>query len=217
MKRRHNLLRRLGSLGAAFVFGLWVLGAGAQEHRKAPAAAPPKEDRPLRISASQLEADQNQRLITFLGHVRAEYGDSVLYADKLLVFYEGSSQAPAAPERGPSVLGEVGGERLRRLEARGNVRFVQGNRIATAEEAIYNPHQEEVVLLGRPQLWQGDNRLQGSRILIKVRSRKVVVESSPHQRVEAYLYPHSVPSRGERGGLGPPPAEPPGPPEGRRK
>lgn len=152
-----------------------------------------KAEIPLRISAAQLEADQEQRLITFSGQVKAEYGDSVLYADKLLVFYQPpkggkpslpeSSQSPAA-----SPLGDLGGEKLDRLEARGNVRFVQGDRVATAEQAVYHRQRDEIVLQGRPQVWRGENHLKGSRITFRLASRKVVVEGSPRQRVEAYLY-----------------------------
>ncbi|MGQ9688576.1 MAG: LptA/OstA family protein [Desulfobaccales bacterium] len=162
-----------------------TLGAQAGRTRKV--------EIPLRISASQLEADQEKHLITFSGQVKAEYGDSVLYADKLLVYYQSPKEARLArPEgsKGPGVspLGELGGERLDRLEARGNVRFVQGDRVAAAEQAVYHRQQDEIVLLGRPQVWRGENHLKGSRITFRLASRKVVVEGSPQQRVEAYLY-----------------------------
>ncbi len=151
-----------------------------------------KAEVPLRISAARLEADQDKRLIVFSGGVKAEYGDGVLYADKLLVFYEPPKGGPAAASeqknRAASPLGELGGEKLERLEAHGNVRFVQGDRVATGDQAVYQRKRDEIVLLGRPQVWRGENHLRGSRITFQLKSRKVVVESSPPQRVEAYLY-----------------------------
>ena len=151
-----------------------------------------KPEIPLYISASQLEADQDQRRIIFKGKVKAVYGDASLYADQLLVFYKtqdkGSSPSPAKEKTSEfSPLGDLGGEKLDRIEARGNVRFVQGDRVATGETAIYYRTQEEVVLLGRPQVWRGENHLRGSKITFNLASNRVVVEGSPQRRVEAHL------------------------------
>ncbi len=152
-----------------------------------------KPEIPLHVSAAQLEADQDQRLIVFKGQVKAEYGDSTLYTDQLLVFYQpkekGRSPSPAAGKsQEVSPLGDLGGEKLDRIEARGNVRLVQGDRVATGEKAVYHRDKDEIVLLGHPQVWRGENHLKGSRITFNLASKKVVVESSPQRRVEAHLY-----------------------------
>lgn len=175
---------------------------GQREAPRAPGPAPGKQSQaaedlkaeiPLRISAAQMEADQGQRRIVFSGQVKAEYGDSVLYTDKLLVFYEpgpekGAAAAPGQAGRETSPFGDLGGGKLDRLEARGKVRFVQGDRVATGEVAVYTRSRDEIVLTGRPQVWRGENHLKGSRIIFRLGSKKVVVEGSPQQRVEAHLY-----------------------------
>ncbi len=148
---------------------------------------------PLRITAAQMEADQDQRLIVFKGQVKAEYGDANLYADKLLVIYKPQEKvrgaaAPAGKSKESSPLGDLGGDELDRIEAWGNVRYVQGDRVATGEKAIYYRDTDEIVLLGQPQVWRGENHLKGSKITINLTSKKVVVDSSPQQRVEAHLY-----------------------------
>jgi lipopolysaccharide export system protein LptA len=163
-------------------------------HPKAPGAQKPEY--PLHISAAQMEADQDQRLIVFKGQVKADYGDSILYTDKLLIFYKPkekgqAASAPAAKGQEASQtspLGGLGGDKIDRIEAWGNVRYVQDDRVATGEKAIYTRDKDEIVLLGHPQVWRGQDHLKGSKITLNLATKKVDVESSPEQRVEAHLY-----------------------------
>lgn len=141
---------------------------------------------PLHISASRLEADQEKNRIVFKGKVKALYGDATLYADELWVMYQPRQGRSSAAAESP--LGELGGENIDRIEARGKVRFVQGDRVATGAKAIYYRSKDEIVLLGRPQVWRGENHLRGSKITFNLASQKVVVEGSAKQRVEAHLY-----------------------------
>jgi len=154
----------------------------------------PGEEVPLRIIAARLEADQKEGIIIFSGRVKAEYGDSTLYADQLRVYFQSqpaSSQRAAKPspeKAGQSPLGDLGAEKIDRIVARGNVRFVQEDRVATGHEAIYYKDRDEVVLRGNPQVWRAENTLKGERIIFNLKTNKVLVESSPRRRVEALLY-----------------------------
>ncbi len=159
--------------------------AGGQE-----AAGKQKGEIPLHISASRLEADQDKHCVVFKGKVKAVYGDSTLYANELVVIYRpkpGRSPAAGASQE-VSPLEGLGGESIDRIEARGKVRLVQGDRVATGAKAIYYRSKDEIVLLGQPQVWRGENHLRGSKITFNLASQKVVVEGSPQQRVEAHLY-----------------------------
>jgi lipopolysaccharide export system protein LptA len=158
-----------------------------------------QKDLPLHIIAARLEADQKERVITFSGQVKATYGDNILYAEQLRVYYEppksGPKPAAAAPsqappqEKGASPLGELGGEKINRIVASGGVRFVQGDKVATGKEATYYRDREELVLVGDPQVWSAENTLKGERIVFNLQTNRVMVESSPRKRVEAHLYP----------------------------
>ena len=153
-----------------------------------------QKDLPLHITAARLEADQKQRLITFSGQVKATYGDNILYARQLSVYYEppaaGSKPGAAAQEKkDTSPLGDLGGEKINRIVASGGVRFVQEDKVATGKEATYYRARQEVVLTGNPQVWRGENSLKGERIVFNLRTNKVTVLSSPAKRVEAHLYP----------------------------
>lgn len=168
-------------------------------------AAPKKQGQggevPLRITAAHLEADQKAGVIIFSGQVKAQYGDSTLYAQQLRVYFKtkprparGAAKVP--PEKPvQSPLEELGAEKIDHIVARGNVRFVQGDRVATGQEAIYYKDRNQVVLRGNPQLWRAENTLKGERIILNLNTNKVMVESSPQRRVEALLY-----SKGTAGG-----------------
>jgi lipopolysaccharide export system protein LptA len=197
----------------------WAQKAAPQPAATAPAAqakAPgvPKQEFPLHISAAQMEADQDKRVIIFKGQVKADYGDSTLYTDKLLVFYKPKEEKPQVKGRSPSPpaektpeaspLGGLGGDQIDRIEAWGNVRYVEEDRVATGEKAIYYKDKDEIVLLGHPQVWRGEDYMKGSKIVMHLATKKVEVESSSAQRVEAHLYPAT------QGAKTPPAPPPPG-------
>ncbi|MEW6385970.1 MAG: LptA/OstA family protein [Thermodesulfobacteriota bacterium] len=186
---------------ALFFWLAWGLGAasGAEPKKK-----PPAGEVPLHITAARLEADQQQRTVTFTGQVKAVYGDAILYADQLQVFYQPAPAAAPPPSTAPesadtSPLGELGGGKIDRIVAKGSVRFVQEDKVATGQEAVYYKNREEVVLLGNPQLWQKENNVKGEKISFFLENKRVLVESSSRQRVEAHLYPSGQAAVGSKG------------------
>jgi lipopolysaccharide export system protein LptA len=171
--------------------------------------APPKKpatdkDVPLRITAARLEADQSEGIIIFTGQVKAVHGDATLYSDQLRIYLQTKPQPPKGAAKPPqekaepSPMGDLGAEKIDRIVAKGNVRMVQEDRVATGEEAVYYQDRDEVVLTGNPQLWRAENTLKGERITFNLATKKALVESSPQRRVEALLYPQGA-SEGKAG------------------
>ena len=174
--------------------------AGVQEKDK----KPEDKETPLHITSSRLEADQNAGVVLFSGQVKAVQGDSILYADNLWVYFQTappttpgagappagkeSKEAKGPKEAGPSPLGDLGGEKISRIVARGQVRYVQEDRLATGQEAVYYKDKDELVLTGNPQIWRGENTVKGERIIFNLKDNKMHVESSPQKRVEAHMY-----------------------------
>jgi len=191
--------------GLLVLVGAGLLPAyGAAPKKPEAAAKKPAGEVPLRISAARLEADQKEGVIVFSGEVKAVYSDSTLYADQLRVYFQAKAEPPQGaakppPEKvEPSPLGDLGAEKIDRIIARGNVRLVQEDRVATVEEAIYYKNRDEVVLRGNPQVWRAENTLKGERIIFNLKTNKVLVESSPQRRVEALLYSQGA-SQGKAG------------------
>jgi lipopolysaccharide export system protein LptA len=173
---------------------------GAPPEKGKPPLAKPEGEFPLHITSAKLEADQAAGVVTFTGQVKATYGDNTLYSDQLRVYFQKKPEAakvkaPAPPAAAPkdaasqSPLGELGGDKIDRIVATGQVKFVQEDRVATGQEATYYKDRDEVVLVGNPQLWQAENNLKGERIIFNLKDNKMRVESSPAKRVEANLYP----------------------------
>ncbi|MBM4300391.1 MAG: hypothetical protein FJ121_02510 [Deltaproteobacteria bacterium] len=198
--KRHRFLALAGLLV--------MLWAGSSP---ADGAAPkqPSGEVPLRITAARLEADQKEGIIMFSGEVKAIYGDATLYADQLRVYFKAKPEPPKGAAKPPqekaepSPLGDLGAEKIDRIVAKGNVRMVQEDRVATGNEAIYYKDRDEVVLTGNPQVWRAENTLKGERIIFNLKTDKALVESSPQRRVEALLY-----SRGSSEGKAPQPISP---------
>ena len=205
----------------------WI-GPAAGAVQGTPPPAKPGEDFPLHIIASKLEADQNAGIATFTGKVKATYGESILYADQLRVYFipkkppgaqtngakgaaagtaPGTAAGTAPRAAGASPLDEMGGDQIDHIVATGQVRYVQEDQVATGQEATYYKNRNEVVLVGNPQVWQKENSLKGERIIFNLTDNTMRAESSPQKRVEANLYPAKQPGPGGQG-ASPLPAKP---------
>ncbi|MGO8763336.1 MAG: LptA/OstA family protein [Desulfobaccales bacterium] len=180
---------RILALAGLLVMG-WTVSLAAE------GAAPKKEEGeiPLRITAARMEADKLKGIIIFSGQVKAVHGDATLYSDQLWIYLETKPEQPKVAVTPPkeaaeqTPLGDMGSEQIDHIVAKGNVRMVQEDRVATGDEAVYYKKRDEVVLTGNPQLWRAENTLKGERIIFNLKTNKVLVESSPQRRVEALLY-----------------------------
>ena len=201
-------MKRHGFLALAGL--LVILWAGSSlAYAAAPKKPGPEKEIPLHITAARLEADQTKGMVVFTGAVKAVYGDATLYSDQLQVYFKTKPEPPKGAPKPPqekaeqSPLGDMGAEKIDRIVAKGNVRMVQEDRVATGDQAIYYKDRDEVVLTGNPQLWRAENTLKGERIIFNLATKKVLVESSPQRRVEALLYSQGASEGKAKQPLGP--------------
>lgn len=205
-------------LGGCLLVFLAITGWPSLAWSQPPAKPAPADELPLNITADRLEVEQNEQVISFLHNVVARYKDMILYADVLKIFYESKAapsagQAPAGPKPGQqaasssppgsgkeaatSPLGAMGIEKIKRIEALGHVRLVQGDRVAVGDKAIYHAAEEKLILMGNPQLWRGDNSLRGHEIVLYLKENRAVITGEPKKRVEAVIHPsQKVPAPG---------------------
>jgi lipopolysaccharide export system protein LptA len=137
-------------------------------------AAMPGKDvggQPIVIKSNELQADTKSRTATFLGKVVAKQDSITILTDKLVVRYA-----------------EKGGN-VEKVEAFGNVRIVQENRIGTAQHAVYHTKDGKIVLTGAPKVVQGKDMVSGNEITYFVNDEKSVVTGTSDARVEAVIYP----------------------------
>ena len=130
-----------------------------------------RSGQPIVIKSNELQADTKNRTATFIGRVVAKQADITIHADKLVVRYA-----------------EQGGD-VEKVEAFGNVRIVQENRIGTSQYAVYYNKEGKITLSGSPKVVQGKDAISGREITYYVNEEKSIVTGTQERRVEAVIYP----------------------------
>ena len=138
-------------------------------------APPLKMDQPVNISADSMEYSNKENSAVFRGNVVARQGDISMFAEKMEATYAGKT-------------GEKKGG-IKELIATGNVKIVQGERIATGQRIVFYGDEQKIVATGNPRVWQGDNVIVGTKITVDLRSDRSTVEGSTQDRVSATIYP----------------------------
>ncbi|MBE0607557.1 MAG: lipopolysaccharide transport periplasmic protein LptA [Deltaproteobacteria bacterium] len=147
--------------------------AAAQE--RAGESARELGSRPIDVTADSISADSTRNTVTFEGNVVARQTDVTLYADRV--------QADYSREAGA----------IDRIEAMGNVRFLQEGREARSPRATFHNLEQRIVLSGGATLRQGQNTVQGETVTIFLReNRSVVTGGKDGGRVRAVINPKGI-------------------------
>lgn len=118
---------------------------------------------PIIITSQSLINDNRARTATFEGNVVAKRGESTLYANKMVVYYEDEQK----------------GGNIKMIEVIGNVKLVKGERTITSHKATYFPVPEEkVVFTGEPRATDGKNLLTGEKITYFMKDDRSLIEKS---------------------------------------
>jgi len=148
-------------------------GAGAQE--RGGDSARELGSRPIDVTADRVTADSARNTVTFEGNVVARQADVTLHADRI--------QADYSREAGA----------IDRIEAEGNVRFVQEGREAHSARATFHNLEQRIVLSGGATLRQGQNTVQGETVTIFLReNRSEVTGGKDGGRVKAVINPKEI-------------------------
>lgn len=146
---------------------------------------------PIEITSDRLDAYNEKRMVVFSGNVVATQQDKTIYADTLNIIYKKEpgpqSYSPAKPQA--KKKSETAGGELDRIEAVGNVRIVQQNRLVTGEKAVYFQNEQKIIVTGDPVLKEGENIIKGDRVVVLLDENKGIVESSKQKRVTAVINP----------------------------
>lgn len=123
---------------------LLALAAPASPTR---AEAPAPTER-VEFSGDELEARRDEGWLALRGNVVVTHHDSRLEADAVEIRYAAD------------------GRTVDEIRARGNVRLTEPGRRGTADRARYVPASRRLELEGRPRVWEADDLLTGSRIVL---------------------------------------------------
>jgi len=169
-------VKRLFVLGA---LGL-LLAAGAAGAANKPAAKAAEGDEEVTIiTADKLTADYKQHYALFEGNVVVTDPQMQLTSEKLTVTFDANNK-------------------IKSIKAEGKVNIRQTDKVAKADEAVYDIDSGKVVLSGKPRVMRGKDMLEGetitmfrneSRILVYPRARLVVYPEKGSAR-EQFLGPN---------------------------
>lgn len=126
---------------------------------------------PINVTADRLEADDLARQVKFLGNVVARQGEVAIYAAALTLYYREGSQE------------------IDRVEADGDVRIVQGARVATGDKGVFYHAEGRVVLTGHARVHQGEDFVEGDVITVLLGEEKSIVHGREGSRVNAVFHP----------------------------
>lgn len=130
-----------------------------------------KESLPIKIVSDRLEADDMAKKVKFIGHVIVRRGDVTLYAHEVLVTYlQGKGD-------------------IEEIVAGGEVRIIQGARIATAERATLYQKEGKIVLRGSARLLQDKDSIEGEEITVLINEEKSIIKAQQGGRVNAIFHP----------------------------
>jgi lipopolysaccharide export system protein LptA len=142
-----------------------------------------ESDAPVEIEAETLEFDARENVAVFRGDVVTTQGDVVMHSASLRVEFAGSNGKLGRMESPQSVV------------AVGDVRIVQGARVASGNRAEFDDAKRRLVLSGDAVLQEGSNQVRGERVIVYLDGGRSVVEGT-HTRVKAILVPDADPVDG---------------------
>ena len=209
--RKIKTLRVLACLFPAFSISLLICCLVSHAAEKAEKKAPEtsdqlvKSDSPIHITADRMESNQEQKIITFEGHVFVQQDDLNITSNHLkVVLLPGDKvvkapatgakveKAPAAGdkvENAPATGEPTASQKIDYIEFTGDVKVTSKDRLATADKALFYQKEQKVTLHGHPVVTQGQDRVQGNLITIYLQQSLSIVEGGSGTPVQAVLFP----------------------------
>ncbi|HTZ11745.1 MAG TPA: LptA/OstA family protein, partial [Candidatus Margulisiibacteriota bacterium] len=91
-----------------------------------------------------LEINYEKNIATFNNNVKVERPDSLIYSDKMEVYFKSSN---AKLDNGTLM-----GSSVDKIVALGNVKIVKGENVSYSDEAVYTAADKKIILKGSPRL-----------------------------------------------------------------
>jgi len=101
-----------------------------------------------------LEVDYDKNIATFNNNVKVDRQDTVIYSDKMDVYFIVSNKEEKTAKENSEVNKnqELMNSKIDKIVARGNVKVVRGENVSYSDEAIYSAKDKKLVLTGKPKL-----------------------------------------------------------------
>jgi len=140
---------------------------------------------PIQIASNRMNAYDEKGLVVFEGNAIAKQGERIIHAEAISLYYK--KKKDDTMKKNIENLQKSGD--LERIEARGNVKITQGDRIVTGNEAIYLHKEQKIIVKGNAVLREGKNVVRGRQVTVFLDENRGVVEGNPSDRVSATIFP----------------------------
>lgn len=141
---------------------------------------------PIQITSDRMDAYNEKGIVVFDGNAIATQGDRTIRAEKIILYYKKKTEgSEKAEDTGIRKNGD-----LDKIEAKGNVRITQLERVVTGNEAVYLQDAQKIIITGNAVLSEGKNVVRGEQVVVFLNENRGVVESSnKSERVNATIFP----------------------------
>jgi len=168
-------------VAAALVLAFFLSAQGTSAQNPAPVPDAAEQKEKINVVADLLTSNSEARFAEFVGNVRATQGETVITSDRLKIFYSERLSESKNPTAGEGAV--------KRIIATGNVKISFDNRVATAQEAVYNTESKILVLSGpHSKITSGTDSITGEKITYNRSDGRITVESGRDSRVEAVFH-----------------------------
>ncbi len=135
---------------------------------------------PVDVSADRIEVQDRADRAIFVGNVHATQAELSLDTQRLTVAYSNKAAAgPAAPAQPATGGSATAGVQIHRLDAAGGVVVRSPSETAKGDFGIYDLDRRLITVIGNVQLTQGQNVVNGQRLVINLDSGRAVVDGGP--------------------------------------
>ena len=139
--------------------------------------------KPLVIKSNTLEMDNKRRIVIFSGNVDAQGENLLINCQKMNLYFHNKK-----PHKD---IGQ-GNMKIDKIIAEGKVKITRTEGgMALAEKAVYHMNSEKVVLTGNPVVKQGNDFVEGARIILFLNEKRSIVEGTENKKVRAVISPRS--------------------------
>lgn len=133
----------------------------------------------IKITADHLEFNNKEQYAEFSGNVKAVQGNVIITANIIKVFLQDINKQDKSTST----------DRIKEIQAKGNVEIKIDNKVAVTEFAVYKPRYKILILNGpQSKIISDKDFISGNKITFYQESGKIKVESGKQNRVEAIIH-----------------------------
>ena len=127
------------------------------------------KNKEIEITATSMEWKKEESIAIATGDAKAIQGTTVLYANKIIVFFDKEKDFNS----------------IKKLDASGNVKFIRESQIATGNNAVYFVENEKIFIKGNVTLQREDSIMLGDELSIDLKASSSKLTSKNNEKVRA--------------------------------